>query len=130
MTSCFCNASYFLMHSLYFICFIAIAAAIGSWDMLLGDIRGLCWQPFSCVPTQARSVRGARGPGPPAFCLAPLLFSKAGFRPRLAPHGSGGPLLQNSSKSTHILRLGRYRSVHTVLLFYYLSQTGFRRCHK
>ena len=30
---------------------------------------------------QARSVRGARQ----AFCLAPLLFVSAGFRPRLAP---------------------------------------------
>ena len=43
---------------------------------------------------QARPVAcgGPGGPGPPAFCLAP---QRCGFRPRLAPHGSGGPLLQN-----------------------------------
>ena len=46
----------------------------------------------------ARSVRGGRGPGPPAFCLAPLLFLRRAFVhacPPPPPNGSGGPLLQN-----------------------------------
>ena len=43
-------------------------------------------------------LRQACGPpGPPAFCLAPLLFFCGGLSSTLAPspHGSGGPLLQN-----------------------------------
>ena len=37
----------------------------------------------------------ARRAGPPRVLPGPLLFFAEGFRPRLAPHGSGGPLLQN-----------------------------------
>ena len=50
-----------------------IAAAIGSWDMLLGDIRGLC---------------GSRFPAYPRVLTNTL-----------------------SSKSTHILRLGRIANI-------------------
>ena len=32
------------------ICLFPIAAAIGSWDMLLGDIRGLCGSRFPAYP--------------------------------------------------------------------------------
>ena len=52
---------------------------------------------------QARSVRGARGASPPAFCLAPLLFCISGLSSML------GPLMDRAGPCCKIVTLRGWR---------------------